>query len=181
MKKIVLTFGLVSGGILALMFGISMPLIMNGTIAHKYGMLVGYTSMILSFLAVFFGIRAYREKSGGSISFGRAFQVGILIALIGCAVYVVGWEIIYWGFIPDFEVKYAALILDQMRAEGKPAHEIAQAEVEMERFKKLYKNPVYNVGMTIMEVFPVGLIMTLVSAAILRRKETGGGGALATA
>ena len=131
--------------------------------------------MIVSFLAVFFGARSYREHvGGGSITFGRGFKVGILIALIICAVYVIGWEIAYLGFLPDFGDKYAALTLDKMRAEGAAAADIAKTTAQMEQFKKLYKNPLFNVWITFLEVFPVGLIMTLVSAAILRRKPEGG-------
>jgi|SRR5687768_8689668 len=170
MRKTVVKYGLISGGILAVLTAIHVPLVMNGTIDMSYGQLIGYTAMVLSFLAVFFGIRSYRESTGGAITFGKAFKVGILITLINCAVYVIGWEIVFWGFIPDFGDKYAAMALDKMRAEGAPAEEIAATEKQMASFKEWYKNPFLNVGITFLEVFPVGLIVTLVSAAILRRK-----------
>lgn len=174
MKRIVLKYGLISGGILAILFAITLPLFLNGTITMRSSQLIGYTSMVLSFIAVFFGIRAYRDgQNGGTITFGKAFKVGILITLVTCAVYVIGWEIAYWGFLPDFGDKYAALVLEEMKADGATPAALAEATANMEKFKELYKNPFFNVGMTFLEVFPVGLIVTLVSAAILRKKTPG--------
>ena len=171
MKRIVLTFGLIPGVILATITAITVPLCMSSNVAPRNSMALGYTMMALAFLTVFFGIRRYRDQeSGGTITFGQAVKVGILIALVICAVYVIGWEIVYWGFLPDFGDKYAAYTIENMRAEGASAAAIAKAQADMARFAELYKNPVFNVGMTFLEVFPVGLIVTLVSAAILRRK-----------
>ena len=171
MKKIVLTFGLISGGILAAMGAIMWPLCHNGTIEPGDSQVVGYASMVLAFILVFFGIRSYRENvGGGTITFGRAFKVGILITLITCAIYVISWEIVYHGFMPDFGDKYATYVIDKMRADGASDAKLLEAQQQMDRFKELYRNPFFNVGMTFLEVFPVGLIVTLVSAAILRRK-----------
>jgi hypothetical protein len=174
MKKTVWTYGLLSGGILAALTATLLPLCFNGTLEFENSELVGYSAMLLSFIAVFFGIRSYREKQGGgAITFGKAFQVGILITLVTCAVYVIGWEIVYWGFIPDFGDKFAALTLEKARADGMPPAEIASLRESMDRFKVWYRNPFFNVGMTFLEVFPVGLVMTVISAAMLRRKGNG--------
>jgi hypothetical protein len=173
MKKIVLTFGLISGGFLAAMMAVMVPICLNG--GGNVGYLVGYTTMVVAFLAVFFGIRSYRDKNGdGTITFGKAFKVGILITLIACAMYVTAWEIIYFNFVPDFADKYAALSIDKMRSDGASDAEILAETKKMADFKRWYANPLLNIGMTFMEVFPVGLILTLVSAAILRRKATPG-------
>ncbi len=127
--------------------------------------------MVLSFLLVFFGVRPYRDTvAAGTISFGKAFQVGLLISLVTCAMYVIAWEIVYFNFVPDFLDQYSAHSLAKMRAAGESEAAIQAATEEMAQFAKLYANPLFNVGITFMEVFPVGLIMTLISAAILRRK-----------
>jgi Protein of unknown function (DUF4199) len=173
MKSYVLTWGLISGSVLAALSAIFIPLCMSGAIDFAYGQLIGYASMVAAFMVVFYGIRKYRDDRGGSITFGQAFKVGILMALVTCAVYVVAWEIVYWGFIPDFEDKYAAIALDRARQEGASAEKIAELQRQMAQFKAWYKNPVYNVLITFVEVFPVGLVMTLISAAILRRKTPG--------
>ena len=171
MKKTVLTYGLISGAILGILASIQMPLVMNGTIDMKYGHLFGYSVMILSFIPIFLGVRSYRDnQGGGTITFGKAFQVGILTALITCAVYVIGWQIMFYGFMPDFGDKYAAFHLEQLEAGGLSAADLAKETAKMEKFKIWYRNPLFNMGMTFLEVFPVGLIVTLVSAAILRRK-----------
>jgi hypothetical protein len=162
-----------SGVILSTLAAITVPLVMNRTLEMKNGEILGYTSMALAFIAVFLGIRSYREnQGGGAITFGRAFKVGILITLITCAVYVIGWEIVFWGFIPDFGDKYAAFALEKMARDGATSAELAKATAEMERFKVLYRNPLFNVAVTFVEVFPIGLIVTLVSAAILRKKAS---------
>ncbi|HEX9985760.1 MAG TPA: DUF4199 domain-containing protein [Thermoanaerobaculia bacterium] len=182
MKKIVLTFGIISGCILALMMAIMMPLVMSGTVDLDQSEVVGYTSMVLAFVMVFVGIRSYRENIGGGvITFGRAFKVGILISLIACAFYVVSWQIIYYGFIPDFETKYAARVVEKLKAEGAAPAQVAAKEQEMAEFSRWYKNPLVNVGFTFLEVFPVGLVGTLVSAGILRRKPGSGPASGATA
>lgn len=174
MKNIVLRYGLISSVILATLSAISLWLCLTGKIEMSNSMVLGYSIQVLASIAVFFGIRQYRDdENGGTITFGRAFKVGILIALIACAVYVVSWEIVFWGFMPDFGDKYATLVLEKMTKDGAAAAEIAEARANMEQFKQLYRNPFFNIGMTFMEVFPVGLIVTLVSAAILRKKTPG--------
>lgn len=175
MKNIVLKFGLISGAVLAAMTTIMVALMMSGQAGFKNSEIVGYTTMVLASLAIFFGIRTYRDGIGnGTITFGRAFKVGILIALVSSAVYVITWEIVYFNFVPDFADKYAAFSMEKMRADGASASELATAHAKMEDFKRMYKNPFFNIGMTFLEVFPVGLIVTLVSAGILRKKQTPG-------
>jgi hypothetical protein len=171
MKRIVLTFGLISGGVIAALMAITMPLCLNGTLDIKNSEILGYTSMILAFLLVFFGIRSYRENvEGGTITFGRAFKVGILITLVCSAIYVLSWEIVYYNFIPDFADRYAARVMKNMQDHGSSAAELEAQKKEMAQFKVMYANPFFNVGMTFLEIFPVGLAVTLISAAILRKK-----------
>jgi hypothetical protein len=172
MKRIVLTFGLISGAIISVLMLATIPFIHQ--IGFSRGMVVGYTTMVLAFLLVFFGIRSYRENVGGGyISFGRALGVGLLIMLITCACYVVTWEFIYFNIMPDFGEKYAAYVVDNMRASGASAAEIASKIEEMNRFKQLYNNIFFNMAMTFLEPLPVGLIMTFISALILRKRRAG--------
>ena len=171
MQRIVLRFGLASGGILVAMALVMMPLCMRGTLDFDHSEILGYTSMVLSFLLVFFGVRSYRNNvAGGAISFGKAFQVGILITLVTCAIYVIAWEIAYFNFFPNFLDQYSAHVLAKMRSSGASDAAILETTRKMADLAKHYTNPLYNSAITFMEIFPVGLIMTLVSAAILRRK-----------
>src|SRR4051794_23354067 len=100
MKKTVLTFGLISGAIISALMLATVPFMHK--IGFNRGLIIGYTTMVLAFLLVFFGIRSYRENIGdGQISFGRALSVGLLIMLISCVCYVVTWEIVYFNFLPN--------------------------------------------------------------------------------
>jgi hypothetical protein len=170
MKKTVLTFGLISGAIMALMMFATLPFV--DRIGFDKGAIVGYTSMVLSFLLVFFGIRSYRENiGGGTITFGRAFAVGILITLISCICYVVAWEILYFNFMPDFLAKYSAYAIEKAKASGASPAAIQAKMQEMKKFQEMYDNPFFNAAITFTEPFPVGLIITLISALILRKKR----------
>lgn len=169
MKRIVVRSGVIAGIFLALVMALTMPLVHKGTLKHSE--VLGYTTMVLAFIMVFVGIRSYRETAGGTITFGKAFQVGILITLIACTFYVVSWEIIYYNFLPDFGQRYSAAVVREMHAAGKSEAAIAAKQRELDHFQQLYKNPFFNVGMTFLEIFPVGLIMTLVASGILRRAE----------
>jgi hypothetical protein len=170
MKRIVLTFGLISGAIISVLMAATVPFMHK--IGFSGGMVIGYTTMVLSFLLVFFGMRSYRENVGGGyISFGRALSVGLLIMLITCAFYVITWEVIYFNFMPDFAEKYGAFMVENMRAAGASAQEIAAKTEEMKRFKELYDNIFFNVAMTLLDPLPVGLIMTFISALIVRKRR----------
>ena len=169
MKKTVLTFGLIGGAIMAAMMFATLPFM--DKIGFDRGEIVGYTTMILAFMLVFFGIRSYRENvSGGRITFGRAFAVGILITVVACVCYVVAWEILYFKFMPDFVDKYAGYAVEKVRASGATQQVIDAKLQEMKSFKAMYDNPLINAAITFVEPFPIGLVVTLISSAILRKK-----------
>ena len=169
MKKTVLTFGLIGGVMIAAMISATVPF--HDKIGFDKGVIVGYTTMVLAFMLVFFGIRSYRENvSDGRITFGRAFAVGILITLIICVFYVIAWEIIYFKFMPDFADKYGSYILEQARASGASQQVIDAKVQEMKSLKALLDNPLINAALAFTEPFPIGLLVTLISAAILRKK-----------
>ena len=170
MKKTVLIFGLISGGIsIATMLA---SLRLEDKIGFDKGSILGYTVLVLSALFIFFGVRSYRENVGdGRLTFGRGFAVGILITLISSACYVGTWEIVYFNFMPGFAEKYAAHMEEQAKASGASQQKIDEQVREAKQFKQMYDNPVINMGLTFMEIFPVGLVVTLISAGILRKKE----------
>ena len=170
MKKTVLTFGLISG---VVSMAVMLPnLLLIDRIGFDKAVIVGYTAIVLSFMLVFFGIRSYRENvGGGRITFGRAVAVGILITLVSCAFYVISWEIIYYNFMPDFADKYAAYAVEKEKASGASPQQLEKTVQEMKNMKALMDNPVTNAALTFTEPFPVGLIITLISAAVLRKKN----------
>jgi len=140
-------------------------------IGFDKGAVVGYTTMVLSFLLVFFGIRSYRDNVGnGQITFLKGFAVGLSITLISCICYVVTWEILYYNFMPDFLDKYGAHLVEKLKASGANAAAIQTQVDQLKQYKLMYKNPLLVAAMTFIEPFPVGLVITLISAGVLRRK-----------
>jgi hypothetical protein len=169
MKKTIVIFGLISGAISSLMMAATVPF--ADRIGFDKGAVVGYTSIVLSFLLVFFGIRSYRDNVGnGQITFSKAFVVGISITLISCICYVVTWEILYYNFLPDFMDKYGAHMVEKLKASGASAEAVLAQVEQVKKYKEMYANPLLNAAMTFIEPFPIGLIITLISAAVLRRK-----------
>lgn|SRR5574339_112898 len=169
MKRIVLTFGVISGLISSVLMLTTMPFM--DRIGYDRGEIVGYTAMVLSFLLVFFGVRSYRDNvAGGNLTFGRGFTVGLLITLVSCVFYVATWQVVYFKLAPGFVDKYQAYLVERAEARGASEQEIAETKRQMAQFKEWYDNPFFNAAITFLEPLPVGLVVTLVSAGVLRRK-----------
>ena len=168
MKKNIITYGLIAGIVVSFLMLFSINLNIND---FNISLFIGYASMLIAFSFVFVGIRNYRNKyNEGVISFGKAFKIGIMIVLIASTIYVISWLIDYYFFNPGYMEKYAAHILDKLKASGASQIEIDKQTKEMANFAKMYKNPLFNAMMTYVEILPVGLIVTLISSFILKRK-----------
>lgn len=173
MKKTVLTYGFISGGIAAALMLVTLPFI--DALGDKAA-LVGYTGIVLASLLVFFGVRSYRENVGdGRISFGRGLAVGALIALISSTCYVATWELVYFKLAPGIMDKMFDSQVQKLKASGAGQDKIDAAALQVEQFKKLYANPLTNAAITFIEPLPIGLLIAALSAAILRRKESASG------
>jgi hypothetical protein len=170
MKKTILIFGLISGVISSVLMCATIPFLRDTEHGSK-GLLIGYTAIVLSFLLVFFGIRSYRDNiANGAITFGRAFTIGICITVISCAFYVVTWEIIYFNFLPHFMDNYFAAQIQKVQSSPGTAEAIQAKVAAIRQSQQSYQNPLVNALYTFIEPFPVGLLITLISAAFLRRK-----------
>ena len=170
MKKTVWTFGLISGGLLSGMMAATIPFQDSSSLDHS--LLLGYATMVLSFLLIYFGVRSYRDNVGrGTVGFGRALAVGSLIGVVSSVCYVATWEVMYFKFMPDFLTKYGAHELEKARAGGASEATLAQKKVELDKFEKMYQNPAINAAFTILEPLPVALLVALVSAGALSRRK----------
>jgi hypothetical protein len=170
MRKIVLTFGLIAGAMLSVMMLITLPF--EDHIGYDEGAIIGYTTMVLAFLMVFFGVRSYRDNiAGGAVTFVRALVVGLMITAVASACYVATWELIFYRLAPDFGDKYAAYSVEKVRKSGANEAEIAAKTKEMAEFKEMYKNPLVNSALTFLEPLPVGILFTFVAAGVLSRKR----------
>jgi len=178
MKKIVWTFGLISAAVMSLFMIATMPF-MHSLNDHSY--LVGYTGIVAGFLLVYFGVRSYRDNVlGGRIGFGRALSVGLLIATIGSMGYVATWEVLYYKFMPDFYTEYGQSAVANARKSGQSEADVAKLQTAMDQMAKNADSPLWLAAMTFIEPFPVGLLIALISAGVLRRKPEVGDPVLAT-
>jgi hypothetical protein len=169
MKKVVLTFGVLSGLVSAVMMFATLSFV--ETIGFDRSVIVGYTVIVISLLFVYFGIRSYRDNVlDGQITFGKAFTAGLLITLISSVIYVGAWLVEYYTLMPDFGDKYAAYLVENVRAKGGSQAEIDDMVKQGEEAKAMLKNPLTNAAVTFTEPFPVGLLITVISAAVLRTK-----------
>ena len=169
MTSIVVIFGLISGLISALMLLLTTPFMER--MGFDVAEILGYTTLVGSFLLVFFGIRRYREQAGGTLTFTRGFTVGILITLISSVIYVATWLTMMPRMAPDFPEKYKAHLVQKERAAGATEAQIEARLAEMRYYEGLYANPLGRMAITFLEPFPIGLLVTVISAAVLRRKS----------
>ncbi len=172
MKRTILIYGLIAGAIVAGLMFATMPFWESGVITFDNGEFVGYTTMVISLSMVFFGIKTCRDNHfNGSISFWKAFKVGILISLIAAVMYALAWEISYHTININFLEKMSAHYLENMKTEGKTEAEIEAFVQQMEMYKEWYKNPFIRFGMTLAEILPVGIVITIISSLLLRNRE----------
>ncbi|HEY0335669.1 MAG TPA: DUF4199 domain-containing protein [Stenotrophomonas sp.] len=138
----------------------------------KYGMVIGYTTMLVALSAVFVGIKHHRDVDrGGVIGFWPALGVGLGISVIAGLFYVAAWEAVQAMTHMDFATSYAKAIIASETAKGASAEAVAKLTAEMEAFKLQYADPMFRLPMTFAEIFPVGVLVSLVSAGLLRNRR----------
>lgn len=172
MKKIIWTYGLIAGAIVAGVMFITLPMWQNGTLNFDNGELVGYTTMVIALSMIFFGVKAYRDNHlNGVITFGKGLKIGMLITLIAAVMYALAWEVSYATVMGDITDKMQEHYISEMKEGGASAEEVEKAKKQFATFAEYYKNPVIRFGMTLAEILPVGIVISLISAALLKRKE----------
>lgn len=170
MKKNILIYGLISGLIISALMAVNLSMcIKSGD--FEGSMWIGYASMLIAFSMIFVGIKNYRDKyNGGLISFGKAFKVGFFITLIASTIYVIVWLIEERLFFPDFIDRYTAHEIKKLQSSGISTTELASKTKDLEQAKEMYNNPILKILFTYAEILPVGLVVTLISSLILKRK-----------
>jgi hypothetical protein len=170
MLRIILIYGVIGGVIVAVPMAWSMLTTTPDTIPENAA-LYGYLSMLLALTMVFVGVKRYRDKVlGGVIKFGPALLVGLGISAVASLFWVVGWEItLATGF--DFGAAYETSVVDAARARGASAAEMDQARADVQSFLTMYANPMIRLPITFIEMFPIGLVISLISAGLLRNSR----------
>ncbi|CAN5731330.1 hypothetical protein BH11BAC3_BH11BAC3_37150 [soil metagenome] len=170
MKKIILVTGLIGGTIVSIML-IYATWHITQTDDFEGNMFLGYATMILAFSLIFVAVKQVRDKeNNGVISFGKAFKTGLFVTLVTSTMYVLVWLVCYYFFTPDFMDKYTACVLKNATRDGATAAEMTEKVAEMKSYREMYKNPLFVILLTYMEILPVGLIVSLITALILKRK-----------
>lgn len=175
MKKVVLTFGLIAGLIIAGLVWVQAILVERGAVGIGRLEIVGYASMLVALSMVFFGIKSYRDNTaGGTLKFWKGVQVGVLISVIAGILYwggAMSYGIANPGFDERFMQKFSDVRLGNLQEQGAPQEQINEAKAEIEMMAGLFKNPLLFFLVCMMEILPVGIIVTLISAGLLRKKE----------
>ncbi len=172
MFRTILLWGTVAGLIVgSILFGTTVAMA-DQPPSMGVGMAIGYTSMLIALSAIFVGVKRHRDDAlGGVIRFWPAFGMGLGISVVAGVFYVLAWEAALAVTGLDYGAKFAEHLIAQRRAEGASAAELARITAEMKAFSVQYADPLYRMPMTFTEIFPVGVLVSLISAALLRRSS----------
>jgi hypothetical protein len=166
-----LPFGLLAGLIAGVGLSASV-FVMQHNSPPAWSMAVGYALMLIALSTVFVAIKRRRDRDlGGVIRFWPAFGLGLVISLIAGVIYALTWEAALAVTGYDFAAQYGASLIERERAAGATATRIAELTAEMKTFETQYANPLFRLPMTFVEIFPVGVLVSLVSAALLRNSR----------
>lgn len=172
MLPLILRYGLIAGVIVGTPMIWRMLAAKPGDDNPLGGMLIGYLFMVIALTAVFLGVKAYRDKVlGGAIRFLPAFGVGLGISAVACVLYAISWEISMAFSSYDFIAFWKASMIESATAKGASAEAMQKAIADAESFAAMYSNPLYRMPITFVEMFPVGVLVSLISAAILRNSR----------
>ena len=153
------------GGIIASIVMASMVFYMKANPGQEPNAIIGFISMLLAFIFVILGIKQEREINNSTITFGKAFLTGLGISFVISTIYVLVWLVIYYNFFPDFMDKYSEMVLKNTNPEN-----LATKITEMNQMAAWYKNPLMIIALTYMEIFPIGIVVSLIGALILKKK-----------
>jgi hypothetical protein len=168
MQRIMLTYGPIIGAVIILTVIISMSA--SGMSSSPF---IGYLIQIIAFSVIFVAVKKYRDQElGGVIKFGSAFKLGLGISLIASLVYVIVWEVYLnitdFAFISD----YAKTMIEEAQAAGKSSEEVVALQEQTQMMVENYENPFFRLAITLTEVFPTGILISLIAAFVFKTKTT---------
>lgn len=168
MKRTILRFGLYGTATICVLSILSWFLI--DVVEDKTGEILGYTTMVVSLLFIYFGIKHFRDReNNGMVSFGKALLIGVLISLMASVAFGM-LDVIYVKVInPDFITDYYDKMFAQI--ESMPTEEFETRKAEIESEKEMFLNPFVHFLIMSMMVFVIGFIISLLSALVLQRKN----------
>lgn len=174
MRPVILRYGLLAGAILAGSMVLTAPF--GEQIGFEYAAIIGYTTMVLAFLMIWFGVRGWRDTvGGGHLTFGQGIAIGLGITAVATVCYALAWEFVYRTFLPDFMQGYADYTLAKAKAAGATEASLAAQRADLDAFAASYSNPLVRLGFSLLEPLPVSVLFTALSAWRLRRVPAGDG------
>jgi len=166
MKNPILRFGLIGGIVLFILAQLQWQFV-GTSMSYNQAQIVGYLSIIFALTSIYFAVRKYREEVGaGYISFGKAFQIGSLTALIPAAFMFVSTVIFYLSYGEEFK----AWALAEMQ-KTTPPEKLAMMMEQYETNQALYDNPYFQGLIMFLTVMVIGLIVSAITAFILQKKR----------
>jgi hypothetical protein len=170
LRKIVL-YGVIAGVIVGVpLFGLTVA--WPGHLETPWAAVAGYLTMLIALSTVFVAIKRRRDVDlGGVIKFWPAFGMGLAISTVAGIFYVIAWEAAVGVTHMDFAGAYAQAQIEHQKANGVTGEALSRYAADMERWKAAYANPLYRLPMTFAEILPVGVLVSLVSAGLLRNSR----------
>ncbi|HXC57120.1 MAG TPA: DUF4199 domain-containing protein [Rhizomicrobium sp.] len=171
MLRRILIYGLIAGVIVAIPTSL-LPILLKDHLPLATGMVIGYTSMLVAFSMVFLAIKRQRDEAGGGvIRFFPALGLGLAVSVVASIFYVAAWELAMAVTHMDFVAGYSRTALAEAKASGASAAALAKLTAQLAELRRNYANPLYRYGETFTEIFPVGVLVSLISAALLRNSR----------
>ncbi len=166
-----LVYGLIAGLIVAAEM-LTVTIGYSGHMPSPYGMIIGYLTMLIALSVVFVGIKKHRDADlGGVIGFWQAFGFGLGVSFIASVLYVAAWEVSQALMHADFASVYAKSLIAEEQAKGVTGKALEDFDAQIEQLKLAYQNQLYHLPITFAAIFPVGVIVSLTSAAMLRNRR----------
>jgi hypothetical protein len=171
MKKIIWRFGTISG-LLNAVYMVVFALVAKGNPNFKHSLITGYAAMAVSLSFIFIGVsQAKKQFPDQAFGFNKAFLTGLLIAFISSLFYTFSWLAVNHYIYPEFMSDYTNSQIQIATTEGMSAPDLAKLRTEMDGYIQLYKNPLWAFLMTLTEILPLGLLLSLLAAAIFKKKN----------
>ena len=172
MFRTVISHGSVAGLIVGIPL-FTLAVVMNGHPPLKYGVVLGHLTMLITLSAVFLAVKRHRDEDlGGVIRFWPALGLGLGISLVAGVFYMLAWEAALAVTGMDDAGDYAKALIIEQQAKGASAEALAKFTTEMEQFKQRYANPLFRLPMTLAEIFPIGVLVSLSNPVWTRRVTT---------
>jgi|APTNR8051073442_1049403.scaffolds.fasta_scaffold16229_1 uncharacterized membrane protein (DUF373 family) len=169
MKNIIFKYGIISGAVI-IISAIFTIILVGESGSFSIAEWLGYLIMIVALSMIFIGIKDYKRKNNNKIDFKSAFLVGLGISAVASLLYVIGWEVYFSINGEQFISDYSNNSIQKLIDSGASTESVNTAKEKLNESMELYRNMPYRIAITTMEIFPIALVITLISSFILRTK-----------